>query len=113
MRNIFIVNCSQVVTTENHPEGLFKTVDGFPKNFDSLSYASEEAALNAAKSAYYAQLGINYGNINPNRVMQNITLEMGNGRQIMRDSMGFYPEIVVPEPEEPEEPENPEEPVEE
>ena len=103
-RNVFIVNATQVVTSENHPEGLFSVMNGFPKNFDSIS-SDEETALKAAKSAYFDQVGKNYGDTNPNRVMMTVTLETSDGRQVLRDSFGTFP--IVPEPEpEPEEEES-------
>ena len=103
-RNIFLVNATQVITSDNHPEGLFSVVSGFPKNFDSASYEDEAAALRAAKAAYYAQLSTNYANANPARVLMTVTLEQADGRQYLRESIGAFPE-VTPEPEEPEEPE--------
>ena len=112
MRNIFIVNAAQVVTSESHPEGLFSVMTGFPKTFDSRSYPSadgnpngdEEKALNMAKSAYLAQLSTNYANANPTRVMMVVTLERADGRQILRECIGAFPDMTpVPEPTEPEE----------
>lgn len=107
MRQIFIVNATQVIVSENHPEGLFSVVSGFPKTFDSRSYPSdnpngdEEKALNMAKSAYLAQLSTNYANANANRVMMVVTLERADGRQIMRESIGAFPDMTpTPEPEE-------------
>lgn len=97
-RNVFIVNATQVITSENHPEGLFSTVSGFPKTFDSGT-GEEADALKAAKSAYYAQLSTNYGNSNPNRVMMTVTLERADGRQYLMESIGSFPEVVPPEPE--------------
>ena len=110
MRNIFIVNATQVVTSESHPEGLFSVVSGFPKSFDSRSYPAsdgnpngdEEKALSMAKSAYLAQLSTNYANANPTRVMMVVTLERADGRQIMRECIGAFPDMT-PTPEEPEE----------
>jgi hypothetical protein len=105
MRNIFIVNATQVVTSDSHPEGLYSVVSGFPKTFDSRSYPSEnpngdeEKALNMAKSAYLAQLSTNYANANANRVMMVVTLERADGRQIMRESIGAFPDMT-PEPDE-------------
>ena len=98
MRQIFIVNAYQVVTSESHPEGLFSVVQGFPQNFDSLNYADEEAALRAAKSAYYSRLSANYGATN--RAMTTMTLTMADGRIILRDSEGGFPEPAAEEPEE-------------
>lgn len=112
MRQIFIVNATQVVTSESHPEGLFSMVTGFPKSFDSRSYPAsdgnpngdEEKALNMAKSAYLAQLSTNYANANPTRVMMVVTLEKADGRQIMRECIGAFPDMTpIPEPTEPEE----------
>lgn len=110
MRNIFIVNATQLVTSESHPEGLFSVATGFPKTFDSRSYpesdgnpnGDEEKALNMAKSAYLAQLSTNYANANPTRVMMVVTLERADGRQIMRECIGAFPDMT-PEPTEPEE----------
>lgn len=105
MRNVFIVNATQVVTSDSHPEGLFSVVSGFPQNFDSNSYNGDaEAALRAAKSAYYARLSANYATTN--RAMTTVTLEQANGQQILRDTSGAFP-VVEPEPE-PEEPTEPE-----
>ena len=109
MRQIFIVNATQVVTSESHPEGLFSVARGFPKTFDSRSYPAtdgnpngdEEKALNMAISAYLAQLSTNYANSNPTRVMMMVTLERADGRQIMRESIGAFPDMTpTPEPEE-------------
>lgn len=113
MRNIFIVNATQVVTSESHPEGLFSVVSGYPKTFDSRAYPAsdgnpngdEEKALSMAKSAYLAQLSANYANANPARVMMVVTLERADGRQIMRESIGEFPDMTpvpdpTPEPEE-------------
>ena len=113
MRQNYIVNATQVVTSESHPEGLFSVVTGFPKTFDSRAYPSvdgdpngdEEKALNMAKSAYLAQLSTNYANANPTRVMMVVTLERADGRQIMRESIGTFPDMTpvpesTPEPEE-------------
>lgn len=96
-RQIFIVNATQVITSESHPEGLYSVVSGFPKVFDSFN-ADEETALNNAKSAYYSQLSTNYANTNPARVMTTVTLETAFGRQIMAESIGGFPD-VEPEPE--------------
>ena len=110
MRNIYIVNATQVVTSESHPEGLYSVVTGYPKTFDSRSYPAidgnpngdEEKALNMAKSAYLAQLSANYANANASRVMMVVTLERADGRTIMRECIGSFPDMT-PEPIEPEE----------
>lgn len=97
-RNIFIVNATQVVISDNHPEGLFSAVSGYPKTYDSNTYNGDiEAALRAAKSEYYSRLSANYVG-SATRVMSTMTLEQANGQLIMRDSIGAFP-VVEPEPE--------------
>ena len=111
MRNIFIVNATQVVTSESHPEGLFSTVSGYPKTYDSRSYGATEAnpngepdkALMAAKSEYYSRLSAFCAG-SDSRVMATVTLEQADGRTIMRECIGAFPDMTPPEPE-PEEPE--------
>lgn len=106
MRNIFVINATQVVTSDSHPEGLFSTISGYPKTFDSRSYNATEqnpngdtdAALRAAKAEYYSRLSSIYVG-SPNRVMATITLEQADGRQIIRDSIGAFPDMTPPEPE--------------
>lgn len=113
MRNIYIVNATQVVTSEAHPEGLFSTVSGYPKIFDSRSYnATEEnpngdeaLALNAAKSEYFSRLSANYVG-SASRVMSTVTLIIANGRTVMQECIGAFPDMTpapepTPEPEEP------------
>lgn len=106
-RNIFIVNATQVVTSTQHPEGLYSIIPSFPKTYDSDSFnGNAEAALNAAKSEYYARLSANYAG-STTRVMATVTLSQANGQLIMRDSTGAFP-VITPAPVEPEEPEEPE-----
>ena len=105
MRQIFIVNATQVVTSESNPSGLYSVATGFPKVFDSGEGGDIEQTLKNAKAAYFAQLSTNYGNTNPNRVMTTVTLEQADGRQIMRESIGAFPDMTpqpepTPEPEE-------------
>lgn len=98
-RNIFIINATQVVTSDTHPEGMFSIISGFPKIYDSLSYNGDiEAALKAAKAEYYARLSANYAG-SATRVMATVTLEQANGQLILRDSTGTFPIIVEPESE--------------
>lgn len=107
MRNIFIVDAKQVVISESHPEGLYSTVSGYPKNYDSESFNGDsDAALRAAKAEYYSRLSANYTG-SAARVMAVVTLEQADGRQIMRDSIGAFPVVApTPEPEPEEEPES-------
>ena len=110
MRNIYIVNATQVVTSESHPEGVYSTVSGYPKTFDSRNYnateqnpnGDEERALQVAKAEYFSRLSAMYSATG--RAMAVVTLERADGRQIMRESIGAFPDMTpVPEPTEPEE----------
>ena len=92
-RNIIIVNATQVVTSESNPSGIFSVTPGFPKVFDSGEGGDIEANMKTAKAAYFAQLSANYANTNPARVMTTVTLEMANGQQILRESIGAFPAV--------------------
>ena len=109
MRNIFIVNATQVVISESHPEGLFSVVSGYPKTYDSRSYNATEQnpngdsdkALAAAKAEYFSRLSANYAG-SASRVMSTVTLETAQGRTIMQECIGAFPDMTpAPEPEEP------------
>lgn len=98
MRNILIVNATQVVTSENHPEGMFSVMSGFPKTFDSLNYNDDvELTMRAAKSAYFDQLSKNYAYTN--RAMTTVTLEAADGKQFLKECIGAFPEVVEEETE--------------
>ena len=109
MRNIYIVNATQVVTSESHPEGIYSVMSGYPKTYDSRNYdataenpnGNEEKALNSAKSEYFSRLSAMYVG-SPTRVMATVTLERADGRTIMRECIGAFPDMT-PEPIEPEE----------
>ena len=101
MRNIYIVNATQVVTSDSHPEGMYSVVSGYPKTYDSRNYdATEEnpdgdpeKALNAARSEYHSRLSAMYVS-SPTRVMWTVTLESANGRIIMIESFGRFPDMT-------------------
>lgn len=105
MRNIFVVNATQVVVSEAHPEGMYSVISGYPKNFDSRAYIAangdpngdEEAALRAAKVEYYSRLSANYSG-SASRVMATVTLAMANGRTVMSENIGAFPDMSPAEP---------------
>lgn len=110
MRQIYIVTATQVVTSESHPEGLYSAMSGYPKTYDSRNYdateenpnGNEEKALDAAKSEYFSRLSAMYVG-SPTRALAVVTLERADGRQIMRESIGAFPDMTpepTPEPEE-------------
>ena len=111
MRQIYIVNCLQIVTSDAHPEGIYSVMSGYPKTYDSRNYdattenpnGNEEKALNSAKSKYFSRLSAMYVG-SATRVMATVTLERADGRTIMRECIGAFPDMTPQtEPTEPEE----------
>lgn len=112
MRNIFIVNATQVVVSEQNPQGVYSNVTGYPKTYDSRNYNATEqnpngdsdAALRAAKAEYFSRLSAFYAG-SPTRVMATVTLETAQGRTVMQECIGAFPDMTPPEPEPEPEPE--------
>lgn len=110
-RQIFIVNATQTVVSESHPEGIFSTMSGYPKTFDSRNYPAADGnpngdadkALNAAKSDYFSRLSAIYSG-SATRVMATVVLETAEGRTVLHESIGAFPDMT-PEPEPEPEPE--------
>ena len=107
MRNIYIVNATQVVTSESHPEGAYSVITGYPKLYDSRSYnateenpnGNEALALIVARAEFADR--VKQLSLSSNRAMWTVTLERSDGRQIDRTSYGAFPDMgVVSEPEE-------------
>ena len=105
MRNIFTVNATQVVVSESHPEGVYSVINPYPVNYDSRSYetteanpnGNEELALICAKADFadrVKQLSLSH-----NRAAWAVTLTRADGRQIMCESRGAFPDMTpAPEP---------------
>ena len=75
-RSIIIVNATQLVTSESHPEGILSIASGFPVTIDSSNspYNGDiESAMKAAKATYFKKL------------------EMATGEQILKEKIGNYP----------------------
>lgn len=107
MRQIYIVDAKQVVPSTAHPEGVFQNVTGYPKTFDSRSYnATEdnpngdpERAFIVAKADFLAEWSALLVSDSA-RVMWAITLSRADGRQMMQESWGAFPDMTpTPEPE--------------
>ena len=106
MRNIFIVNATQVVVSDAHLEGIFSTVPDYPKQYDSRNYnateanpnGDEELALIVAKAEFadrVKQLSIAH-----NRAAWCVTITRADGVQVARKSFGAFPDMTpAPEPE--------------
>lgn len=111
MRNIFVVDAKEVNVSQANPQGVFRTVDGYPKTYDSRNYnateqnpnGDEARALEVAEAEFFNRVGIflNAGN----RAMWSVTLTSASGRQVHRYSRGAFPDMTpqpdpTPEPEE-------------
>ena len=102
MRQIYIINAMQVVISETHPEGVYSTVSGYPKTFDSRNYKATEQnpngdearALQVAKSEYFSRLSTMYVSDTPTRAMSVVTLTRADGRQIMAERIGTFPDMA-------------------
>ena len=118
MRNIYTVTTTQVVISENNPQGVLSNVTNYPMPFDSRSYRAteqnpngdEEIALLAAQAEYSAEIVRLATADNPNRVAWTVSvIRASDGKQLYLKSWGAFPDITPtptpePEPEEPEEP---------
>lgn len=102
MRNIYIVNATQTVTSDSHPEGLYSVISGYPKTYDSRSYPApdgnpngdEERALRMARGEYLNRLAAIITADNPTRAMATVTLMTAQGRTIMCESIGAFPDMT-------------------
>lgn len=113
MRQIYIVNATQVVTSDTHPEGVYSTLPDYPKQYDSRNYNATDAtpngdearALEVAQAEFYSRVSAFLAANSPTRAMWTVTLTRADGRQIMRESRGAFPDMT-PEPEATEEEQN-------
>jgi len=106
MRQIYVVDAKQVVPSAAHPEGVYSSVNGYPKSFDSRSYGATEANPNGdperafivAKADFLAEFSALLVSDSP-RVMWAITLTRADGRQMMQENWGTFPDMTpAPEP---------------
>ena len=101
MRQIYKVDANQVVPSTAHPEGVYSSVPGYPKTFDSRSYnATEdnpngdpERAYIVAKADFLSQQAALMVS-DSTRVMWAITLTRADGRQMMQESWGAFPDMT-------------------
>lgn len=100
MRTLYSVNATQVVVSDSHPEGMYSVIQGYPKTYDSRDYEATEQnpdgndalALIVARAEFadrVKQLSLAH-----NRAMWTVTLERADGRQIMRESFGAFPDMT-------------------
>lgn len=102
-RNIFIVNATQVVISEQNPQGVLSNVTNYPMPFDSRSYKAteenpngdESIALLAAQAEYSAEIVRLATAENPNRVAWTVSIvRASDGKQISLKSFGAFPDMT-------------------
>ena len=113
-REIYKVFATQIVISENNPQGVLSDISGYPKPFDSRNYkatvenpnGNAEIALLAAQADFKNEaLALSTAD-SPNRVGWVVSIiRTSDGERIDRKAWGGYPDMTpVPEPEpEPEE----------
>lgn len=105
MRNIYIVNATQVVVSTQNPQGVYSIVPDYPKQYDSRNYnateqnpnGDEARALEVAQAEFHSRVSA-FLSAN-NRAMWTVTVTRADGREIMRESRGAFPDMTPPEPE--------------
>ena len=107
MRNIFTVNATQVVVSDNNPQGVLSNVTNYPMPFDSRNYKAteqnpngdEEIALLAAQAEYSAEIVRLATADNANRVAWTVSIvRASDGKQLYLRSWGGFPDMT-PQPE--------------
>ena len=110
LRQIYIINATQVVASESNPQGVYSTVPGYPITRDSRDYeateqnpnGNPELALTVAQADFaeaVKQLSLAH-----NRAAWSVTLTRADGVLVERKSFGAFPDMTPqpePEPEEP------------
>ena len=113
LREIYKVFATQIVISENNPQGVLSDISGYPKAFDSRNYKATEdnpngmndLALLAAQADFKAEALTLSTADSPNRVGWAVyIIRTSDGERIDRMAFGGYPDMTPPEPE-PEEPE--------
>lgn len=107
LRQIYIINATQVVVSESNPQGVYSNVTNYPKQFDSRNYEATELNPNGdpeltlvVAQADYADV-VKQLSLAHNRAAWAVTLIRADGVQIARKSFGAFPDMTPrPEPEE-------------
>lgn len=60
MRQIYIINATQIVTSESHPEGLYSVMSGYPKTYDSRTYPAADENPNGDSEKAFRKAEVEY-----------------------------------------------------
>ena len=109
LREIYKVYATQIVVSENNPQGVLSDISGYPKPFDSRNYKATEdnpngrndLALLAAQADFKAEALTLSTADSPNRVGWAVyIIRTSDGERIDRKAWGGYPDMTpAPEPE--------------
>ena len=114
LRQIYIINATQVVTSEANPQGVYGYVPNYPVFVDSRTFTTPDGnpngnpdtALVVAQAEFAKEVKELTVASNPTRVMWAVTLTRADGVLVERKSYGAFPDMTPqPEPEPNEEPE--------
>lgn len=102
-REIYKVFATQIVVSENNPQGVLSDVQGYPKSFDSRSYKAtaenpngeQEIALLAAQADFKAEALTLTMADSPSRVGWTVSIiRTSDGKEIDRKPWGGYPDMT-------------------
>ena len=107
-REIYKVFATQIVTSQQNPQGAISDIPNYPKTFDSRSYKATEQnpngdggiALLAAQADFKSEALTLITADNPTRVGWTVyIIRTSDGERIDRMSFGGYPDMTPPEEE--------------
>lgn len=108
LREIYKVFATQIVVSENNPQGVLSNIPNYPKEFDSRNYKAteqnpngdQEIALLAAQAEFKNEsLTLTMAD-SPSRVGWAVTIvRTSDGIVIDKKSFGGYPDLTPPAPE--------------
>ena len=115
LRQIYKVDCLQVIVSDQNPQGVLSNVPNFPVTVDSRTYGATtdnpngnpDTALIVAQAEFAKAVKDLTVAANPARVMWAVTLSRADGVLVERRSYGAFPDMT-PQPEPQPEPEEPE-----
>ena len=109
LREIYKVFATQIVVSENNPQGVLSDIPDYPKPFDSREYkkttenpnGDAEIALLAAQAEFSDRVVKLATADSPTRVGWTVTIiRTSDGKEVARKPWGGYPDLTPPPPPE-------------
>ena len=107
-REIYKVFATQIVISDNNPQGVLSDISGYPKAFDSRNYKAtqdnpngeRDIALLAAQGEVKDEAVALHTASSPNRVgLAVYIIRTSDGERLDRVAWGGYPDMTPPEQE--------------